>query len=394
VDVLNATDLRGLYVPDTRGTNGNLAITAWSVDGSFLYAAGRFSDNKGNKLIRRWADAGRGAFQDLEGQENTITALEALPEGGLAFGSAVPAWEVIDAAGKSLLSQGPAIADFRVMAEGFRVGAGGTTVTFAFEPLGRRPARFSIPSRRLVLDPPPELSLAPPRLSAPGLEVTGWKDTTEPKLNGQPLALEPFEGSRSLSVTPDGQSFLLGTAWYLRFFGRNGRERWAADAPGYAWGVNLTEDGRLAVAAFGDGTIRWYRADNGKELLALFPHADGKRWVLWTPSGYYDASVDGEDLIGWHVNNGPDKEADFFSAGHFRDRFRKPEVIDLILETLDEAEALHRAGIRPEAERPPEVQREEQAVTLHNLGTLLSPAGYARALETVEALRSEIRDTP
>jgi len=34
--------------------------------------------------------------------------------------------------------------------------------------------------------------------------------------------------------------------------------------------------------------------------------------VLWTPSGYYDASPGGEDFIGWQVNKGKDKAADFF----------------------------------------------------------------------------------
>lgn len=109
--------------------------------------------------------------------------------------------------------------------------------------------------------------------------------------------------------------------------------------------VNLTPDGRLALAAFGDGTIRWFRADDGTELLAFFPHADRQRWVLWTPGGYYHASENGEDLIGWHLNNGPDQEADFLPAWHFRDRFLQPRVIDLILETLDEAEAVRRARV-------------------------------------------------
>jgi len=58
--------------------------------------------------------------------------------------------------------------------------------------------------------------------------------------------------------------------------------------------VNISSNGKLAVAAFGDGTIRWYRMSEGKELLALFPHGDRKRWVMWTPSGYYDTSPGGE----------------------------------------------------------------------------------------------------
>ena len=41
-------------------------------------------------------------------------------------------------------------------------------------------------------------------------------------------------------------------------------------APGIAWNVNLTRNGKYAVAAFGDGTIRWYKTEDGTELLSLF----------------------------------------------------------------------------------------------------------------------------
>ncbi|KJU86398.1 hypothetical protein MBAV_001408, partial [Candidatus Magnetobacterium bavaricum] len=33
--------------------------------------------------------------------------------------------------------------------------------------------------------------------------------------------------------------------------------------------------------------------------------------MLWTTSGYYDASTGVDELIGWHFNNGKDKAADF-----------------------------------------------------------------------------------
>jgi hypothetical protein len=99
------------------------------------------------------------------------------------------------------------------------------------------------------------------------------------------------------------------------------------------------------VAAYGDGTIRWHRLSDGRELLALFAHADRQRWVLWTPSGYFDASPGGEDLIGWHLNRGQDQAADFFEAGRFRSRFHRPDVIDRVLETLDEAKALAGADL-------------------------------------------------
>ena len=57
-------------------------------------------------------------------------------------------------------------------------------------------------------------------------------------------------------------------------------------------------------------------------LLSLF--VAGDEWVLWTPSGYYDASPGGDRLIGWHVNRGRQKAARFYtrtsSASNSTDR--------------------------------------------------------------------------
>ena len=105
--------------------------------------------------------------------------------------------------------------------------------------------------------------------------------------------------------------------------------------PGIAWAVNITPDGRMAIAGSADGTLRWYRLNDGAELLALFPHADGQRWVLWTPQGYYQASVGGEDLIGWHLNRGLDTAPEFYGASRFREQFYRPDVIARVLTTLD-----------------------------------------------------------
>ena len=85
--------------------------------------------------------------------------------------------------------------------------------------------------------------------------------------------------------------------------------------------------------------------------MAFFPHKDRKRWVLWTPSGYYDASAGAEDLIGWHVNNGRGKAADFFPASRFRDRFYRPDVTAKVLDVLDEAKAVHLADAEADKKR-------------------------------------------
>ena len=122
--------------------------------------------------------------------------------------------------------------------------------------------------------------------------------------------------------------------------------------PGVAWGVNLSADGRIIVAAYGDGTIRWLRWSDGKELLALFVNRKTKAWVAWTPSGYYMASPGGEDLIGWHLNRGWNQAADFFPASRFRDEYSRADIVEPVLDTLDEAEAIRQADLaRPQKVR-------------------------------------------
>jgi hypothetical protein len=91
-----------------------------------------------------------------------------------------------------------------------------------------------------------------------------------------PLNLDPKEMSRVIAIAPDQRSFLLGSAWLLRRFDSAGNEVWKVHAPAGTDAVNIASDGKTAIAAFGDGTIRWFRYSDGKELAAFFPHADRK----------------------------------------------------------------------------------------------------------------------
>jgi Caspase domain len=56
------------------------------------------------------------------------------------------------------------------------------------------------------------------------------------------------------------------------------------------------------------------------------------------------ASPGGEDLIGWHLNRGWNQAADFFPASRFRDRFNRPDIVRLMLTTLDEDAAVKQAN--------------------------------------------------
>lgn len=346
VAVLSGRDLSPLDAPDTSGVSGDLGNVAWSADGKTLYAGGRGLDANNRKFIRVWANGGRGAHRDIAVVASDII-LHILPlrDGGIIYGAGDPAFGVLDAGGKHVLFTSSAIVDFRWLQQGFLLSPDGAVLGFAYERFGKSLARFSLAEHRLDTAPAAGgVSWRPPATEADGLRVTDWLDTFEPKLNGARLKLEPYERSRSLAIAADASHFLLGTNYCIRLFDRSGAEWWNVSAPGVAWAVNLSADGKLAVAAYSDGTIRWYSMKDGRELLAFFPHADKKRWVVWTPSGYYDAAPGAEDLIGWHVNNGKDKAADFFPAGQFRETFYRPDVVSKILQTGDEALALRQAN--------------------------------------------------
>lgn len=389
VAVLRADDLSLLYAPVTTGVNnGDLHSVAWSADGRTLYAGGIHPDANGTNSIRVWADGGRGGYRDIAGAaENTIQHILPLRDGGIIYGAGDPSFGVIDASGRRQLFTTAAIADYRNNWQGFLLAPDGMGVQFAYQLFGQAPARFSLADRKLDAAPAGSVSWRPPETEDSQLRVTDWLDTYTPKLNGTPLKLDQYEMSRSLALAPDRSAFLLGADFSLRLFDRNGAERWRAAVPGVAWAVNISADGRLAVAAYADGTIRWYRLTDGKELLAFFPHKDRKRWILWTPSGYYDAAPGAEDLIGWHVNNGKDQAADFFPVGQFRSTYYRPDVISKVLQTGDEAQALQVAN--EEAGR--KQQQASIAQQLPPVVEIISPADGSEVSATEIAVRYRIR---
>ncbi len=345
VDVLSADDLSVLFTANPAGENGNLAKVAWSRDGHYLYAAGQHDDGDGRNIIRRWAKGGRGASTDLAVSDDTVMTLVPLKAGRLALGAEDPLVAMLGADGNPVWVQDRKVPDFRGQrgAESIRLSHHADIVRFGFKQRGEDPAQFSMGDASLRRDVSGNPGLSGAVTEADGLAVTDWVNTVNPKVNGRILVLESYERSRSLAVAPDGAHFLLGADWHLRHFDRDGDQVWAIVVPGVAWAVNLAGNGKVAVAGFGDGTLRWFRLEDGEELLALFVDPRTERWIAWTPQGYYHASAGAENLIGWHLNNGPEEAPEFFGASRFRDRFSRPDVIARVLQTLDVEDALAQA---------------------------------------------------
>jgi len=176
------------------------------------------------------------------------------------------------------------------------------------------------------------------------LDISNWKNSYSPKLNGQNLSfLREYEFNQSVDIANHQQAIVFGTSWAIYALDATGKKLWQTPTQSSAWAVNIAGNNKVVAACLGDGTVRWYRMSDGALLLTLFIHDDLKRWVLWTPSGYYDASAGAEDFIGWHVNQGEDTEALYYPISKFRKTYYRPDVIDRILQTLDEGRAVELA---------------------------------------------------
>jgi hypothetical protein len=368
VEIYDATALRRIGAADTVDVDdGPFANVAWSRDGTRIFAGGTASDRSGRFRIRSWTRDGLRAGSGVAVAGNTIMSLTSCGD-AIAFGAGDPAFGLLRPDGTVATLGRGRTADMRdKLGEDFAVSPDGKLVRFGLGYGADEPVTFDLTNSVLAA------AVTTPGLAGPkidGLPITEWDASTAPRLAAQPIPLVPPEISRSLAVRPDNTGFLLGTELRLRAFEANGTLRWTEFIS--SWGVNLARGGELAVAAHGDGTVRWYRWSDGKELLALFVDTTTKAWVAWTPSGYYSASPGGEELIGWHVNRGWDQPADFFPAARFRDTYARPDIVERVLDTMDEAEAVRLAN----AARPGNAETAAPAIArqLPPVVTILAPA--------------------
>ena len=361
IDIRDAQTLAVEYSADTSSIdNGSLSTVAWSADGETIFAGGSF-DVGGVSPVVAWPDQGRGKAQIGGGALNTIIDLAPLPDGGAVFASSDPAFGIVghdgvlrpvkDSEGDSHPYRGPVTADMRTKRSGnFWSAPDASGVWFGLERGGDIPWRFDL--NELAFQPLGERPSGYIEPQTDTLPIEDWMNGYS-TLDKQVLALESYERTRSLAIAPDAKSFVVGAEWSIRRFGADGKQIWRTPVEGVAWGVNLSSDGSIIIAALGDGTIRWYRASDGVQLLAFFVHAPDKRWIAWTPKGYYAASPGGEDLIGWHVNGKTwDDTPDFFPASRFRQHFYRPDIVKLVVKTGDEDKAVEEANAA--AQRKPE----------------------------------------
>lgn len=342
IDVFSSHNLKHLYSPNTSGLKRNLEVVAWSADGKSLYAGG-YPIKMGRSYfapIFKWDKEGKGVRTRFRAARAPIQDICPLKNGGIAFVCYDTAWGIIADHDMRVFIQRPAIAAFAGHQKGFPISPDATKVLFSYKPKFMVPALFDVEKRTVEVYPHSEDNLIWPLVNISGLDITDWRDAKHPKLNGVELKLRKNEISRCLAIAPDGNSFVLGTEWNLYRFDKKGRLIWKIAVPSVTHSVNISQNSRIAVVAIADGTIRWYRVKDGKEFLAFFPHNDRRRWIAWTPEGYYMSSPYGDELIGWHINNGIDREAEFYTAMQFERILYRPDYVRAYFHHLGDPQKL------------------------------------------------------
>jgi WD40 repeat protein len=228
-------------------------------------------------------------------------------------------------------------------ADGKTLGFGSIRVTDEERFEGRKPLEAAFSLDKLAFDPEAPLKTF----------QRAQLQREPPKPNGKPLSLAmdsspkvvTVRGGKDLKVPGtvlcatfvDAERAAVGTHTGLYLFNtRTGEE--VCRLVGHVRAIHAaaaTADGHYLATAGADMTCRIWDLTRVKDLekgkslkpmLSLF-FGPSHTWVAWTPEGYYACSPDGDELIGWLVDNGAGKLPTYHSVEHFRNVFYRPDVI-------------------------------------------------------------------
>lgn len=365
VDILSIPSMerrQRLGLPD--GGDGNLAVVAWGrgANSAGLYAAGTATNADGLRVLAFWSEADGGARPaTLPIARDSVLALAATPDGGVVFAASDPVWgRAITTPGGGLeliYAPRPRRLGFREQRNsGLAADEDGAVIDFRANDLRNledrqsHAFRFDLQALRLEeIDAGAPLNADDPD-SAGEVGAAGPTVDLEPgggtvSVGGHMVRLDGGERALSAAATAgrdetEAGSAWLGTDFFLRQVGADGTIQASVLTPGPVWSVAAAGPG-IAVAALGDGTIRWYRrqGDDLVERLALFVHADRRRWVAWTPDGAFAHSERGvDDLIGFQINGqAGDLSSTWYDLSQLYDLFFQPDRVRAALSDSESA---------------------------------------------------------
>ena len=332
INILSGSDLNYLYTPDTGPIGkGSLAAVGWSKNGRQLFVGGRREKSEQWRLLQ-WQGRGKKACHRITiPLSGNVVAVDAVGRGRLLVASRDPALGLVDRHGKLSWLHRSVSADFIGRPNGLHLSGDGSAILLTTNSsFGKKSFTFALTDKGAILKAGSSSvhGLHQPLTRREELVIADWqfrnyRHYEVPTVNGKPLALEKFESSMSVALQPTGNGFVLGTDRYLRAYDSQGALRWRQPVQS-AWSVNIAAN--TVVAALRDGTVRWYRLDNGREIMALFIGNNEREWVVWTPGGFFDHSPGGEKLVGFQLNRSWDNAPDFISIEQMYNSLYRPDI--------------------------------------------------------------------
>ena len=327
IDIIRTSDLENAFtvVGDGRGT-GTLAEVAWSSNGRHLYAGGSYRID--NRAVIQVTDRfGRGTTRLVKTDLSTISSMRFCGK-KLYVGTHGPEIGTFDKDLQLRNYKKAAKIDMKeLLCSELSLTVDGRVVML---PLPIRDYRHSVfDLRRTKLLEPAQMKHAE-RLRR--LASANNKSRCSTMRGSLQIKSVP----RAKAESRNRQSVAFGSAISLWAEDASGKTVWRRAVASAVVGLNVSINNRLVIAAHEDGTVRWYRLKDGQELLALFVSASLRNWILWTPKGFYTASLAGEGLVGWHVNRGDSRFANFVAASDLRGTLNRPDIIDRVVDSLDE----------------------------------------------------------
>jgi WD40 repeat protein len=172
---------------------------------------------------------------------------------------------------------------------------------------------------------------------------------------------------KSYTFTPNGQTIISGGSnGKITAYQRNGSK--IGDYVGHTgdvWAVAVSADERFLISGADDQTVRLWNVKTRENLLTLF-HGNNGEWVAWTNSGHYASSPNGDKMIGWQINKGVDKAADYINATQLAQHFYRPEIIDAAIQLGSAKQAVAQAentDLKLLIEQVPKFEISSQSVT-------------------------------
>lgn len=337
---LNLNPVASLPTKNVIGTN--TAIVAWQKNSNTaLSVSGDMKTEKGHFVVRHWQaiDSPDKRFRDIEVSENIVTDIISVADAGdskidTLFSSADPSWGSLkndEVAYKNHAN----LWDARLVElqdKTFSVSEDGLKVAYSQHPDSTDLTVFDATQLTLQAQVDEGLlkTLSPAIKGSKQINISHWQRDV-PVFNGKTLGFDDYEKSLTLAINAKAEHALIGTNYYLRWYDAHGKEIKKITAPSEVYGVNIAANGKLAIAALGDGTIRWYSLVPGEELdelVTLFPYNNSKDWIVWTKEGFFGSSDGGGyRLAGYHLNKGENKRPEWIEFSQVYQTYYAPELI-------------------------------------------------------------------